>query len=397
MRDGWLIERLEQELPTLDSILSGAGLSPGTSRGQGFQVEGDENTPPAHFYNLKVLTPKEYTPFRVKRTRLEPLSHDTLHRPREAAIYKGPLVVCPKASFKKAAQLGRYGVAVTEADLLYTESFYGVSFHRRDSRLAYALSGILNSSVTTFQLAFGGGAWGLERATVEPKDLLSLRVPNIFADVAKAMAIVEAEILAAADPADPSKLALLDQAVAAFYGLEPEEAVLVNESIERARMLIFESRLERQRFVKPPAGNVLHDYSATVVRVIDNYLRANGKRHLEATVYQRSAKLPEWRHGSPGLTAVRFKMAVGEPSLNPIVHPSSGQELQDLGSFLQTKLQTDIAPYLNERRLLRIYAGDDLFVVKPSEVRYWTQASGLNDADIILADHWVGARHAAHA
>ena len=45
-------------------------------------------------------------------------------------------------------------------------------------------------------------------------------------------------------------------------------------------------------------------------------------------------------------------------------------------------------PYLNERRHLRLYVDDDLFVVKPSEHRNWTRIAALNDADAILADHW---------
>lgn len=396
VRDGWLIDRLENEFATLDTVLSEAGLAPLRSRGQGFQVEGDLNEPPKSFYRLKVLTPKEYTPFRVQREQLQRLQYQTLHRPREPAIYKGPLVICPKASFKAAAQLGRYSVSVSDADLLYTESFYGISFNGRNENLAHAVSAILNSSIATFQLAFGGGAWGLERSTVEPKDLLSLRVPNIFAKTKKLSPLVKAEQSAAANPTKEN-LQALDRAVADYYGLEPEEGILADESIERARMLVFEARAERQRFTRPPLPDVLKSYSSAVTGAINNYLRANGDRHLQATIYQRAITVADWDAGSSGLTAVRLSMCPGRATAEPIVQTSDEKELNSLGNFLLTKLQTDIAPYINERRLLRIYLGDDLFVVKPNEARYWTQTAGLNDADIILADHWAGGLHAARA
>ncbi|WP_315827304.1 MULTISPECIES: Eco57I restriction-modification methylase domain-containing protein, partial [unclassified Bradyrhizobium] len=396
VRDGWLIDRLENEFPTLEEVLIGAGLSPSYSRGQGFQVEGDDNQPPRSFYKLKVLTPKEYTPFRVQRDQLERLQHETLHRPRDPAIYKGPLVVCPKANLKAAAQLGRYGAAVSDADLLYTESFYGISFYERNENLAFALSAILNSSITTFQLALGGGAWGLERSTVEPKDLLSVRVPNFFGRGVKLSPLVKAERLAASNPSEEN-LATLDAAVADLYELEPEESVLANESIERARMLIFEGRPERQRFTRPPSPLGLKGYSAAVVSAINNYLRVGGQRHLQATIFRRAVSIADWDAGSSGLLAVRFTMQPGRASAEPIVNISSENELNGLGNFLLSKLQTDIAPYINERRLLRIYLGDDLFIVKPNEVRYWTQTNGLNDADVILADHWAGGVDAAHA
>jgi len=275
-------------------------------------------------------------------------------------------------------------------------SFYGISFAKHDPNLAFALSAILNSSLVSFQLAFGGGAWGLERPTVEPKDLLSLRVPDLFAKGVDLSSVVQAESDAAANPHDQVKLSYLDQAVFEFYGLELDEAVLASESVSRARMLIFEAQAERRRFVKPPAPEMLGAYAGAVVRVVDDYLRAKGQRHLEATIYRRALVHASWTESSPGLTAVRFTMASGNPINGPIVHQSEGQELDGLSELIRAKLHSDIAPYLNERRLLRVYLENDLFVLKPSETRYWTQTTGLNDADIILADHWLGD-HAVHA
>jgi hypothetical protein len=397
VRDGWLIEKLERELPTLDSILTAAGLAQLSSRGQGFQVEGDSNKPPKHYYSLDVVLPGEYEPFRLDAEKLSKFKHKTLHRTREPAIFRGPLVLCPKASFKAAAQLGRYSSAVSATDILYTESFYGISFAKHDAKLAFALSAILNSSLVSFQLAFGGGTWGLERPTVEPKDLLSLRVPDLFAEGLDLAALVGAEASAAVKPNDEERLDILDHAVCELFNLEPEEAVLASESVNRARMLIFEGRAERQRFVKPPGLGLLRTYAGTVIRVVNAYLRAKDQRHLEATVYERAVVRPSWAEGSPGLYAVRFSMASGGPNNEPIVRQSEGDELDKLSDLILSKLQSDIAPYLNERRILRVYLDDDLFILKPSEARYWSQACGLNDADVILADHWLGDRHAAHA
>jgi len=396
VRDGWLIERLERGLPTLDTVLTEAGLLKEKARGQGFQVKGDPNVPPKHYYDLRVLTPDHYRPFRVDETALLLFEHPTLHRPRKASIYGGPLLVCPKGSFENAVEPGRYSAAVSSKGVLYTENFYGVSFAGRDASWAHVISAILNSSLATFQFAFGGGGWGLERPTVEPKDLLSLRIPNLATvDRARVQLVVEAEHATAKDPQNPDQLRALDQAVFDLYGLERDEAVLARESVMRARMLLFEGRAQRQPFIKTPPRDVLNAYATEVVHVVNKYLRARGKHHLEAVVYPQSVVGAKLVEGTPGVTAVGFAMVSGAPSEIPAVRLGGNAETDRLAALLRGQVNFGVPPYLNERRQLRIYSENDLFVLKPAEVRCWTRTAGLNDADVILADHWIKRGHAS--
>ncbi|MER8459267.1 N-6 DNA methylase [Mesorhizobium sp. M1300] len=397
VRDSWLIERLEREFPTFETILDAIGIAPTVGRGQGYQVEGNPNLPPEHFYKLTTLTPDEYQPFRIDAESLPLFRQPTLHRVRSGTIYRGPLLLCPKASFKAGAEEGRYSAALSDSDMLFTESFYGISFAGHDPKLAPILSGILNSCVTTFQLAYGGGAWGLERSTVEPKDLLSLRVPDLQkTETSTLQRVAEAEMAAANDPSLVN-LENLDDAVAELYEFDRFELVLARDSIERARMLIFEGRNRRRAFVKPPNREPLRAYASAVASVVDSYLRTKGVRHLKAAVFSKSLISANWADGAGGLTAVRFRMGSGAPPREPAIEIGEDVELQALAAQLKAWMKTDLPPYLNERRNLRLYLGDSLFVVKPSEVRYWTRTAGLNDADIILADHWLKASHAAHS
>jgi hypothetical protein len=343
------------------------------------------------------LTPDNYEPFRIDSDALPLFSEPTLHRIRNVSIYRGPLLLCPKASFKSSVEEGRYSAATSMHDLLYTESFYGISFADHARELAPVLTGILNSCVTTFQLAYGGGAWGLERSTVEPKDLLSLRVPNLLKVDAATLRLISDAEAAVAREATWEHLQALDAAVAELYEFDRHELVLARESVDRARMLIFEGRKRRLAFVKPPPREQLQAYAATVTSVVDGYLRSRGARHLEAAVYSRALVSASWSDGGGGLTAVRFRMGAGAPPREPAISMGEDAELVALAEQLKGWMKSDLPPYLNERRNLRLYLGDSLFIVKPSEARYWTKTAGLNDADVILADHWLKASHAAYA
>ena len=253
IRDGWLIERLETGFLQLEALLERLGRKKRVHRGQGFQVRGDANIPPEAYRRLRVVTPDAFTAFRLDKRSLTAFVHSTLHRPRRESIFRGPLLLCSKVANTSGAERGRYSAAVHPSDVLYTQNFYGVSFDGTDSRFAYILSGVLNSSITTFQLAFGGPTWGLERPTVEPHDLLSVRVPCLQdSDPAVIEAVFRAERNAASAPGDSRQLAALDDAVFDLYELEPEERVLAAESIDRARCLIFENRIERGQNADSP-------------------------------------------------------------------------------------------------------------------------------------------------
>lgn len=394
VRDGWLIERLERSLPTLAELLERAGLK---ARGQGFQVKGgDQNEPPSHYHGLQVLSADNYTPIRVGENSLTPFTHAILHRPRNPEIFKGPLLICPKGNFAGATESGRYSAVASHMDLLYTESFFGISFAGQSPEWAFILCAILNSSLTTFQLAFGGGVWGLERSTVEPHDLLALRVPDLAtADPGLLRQVIGAEQQLSLDPHDPRRLEALDQAVHGLYDLERDEAVIADESVVRARMLLFEGRGQRMAFIKPPSLAALSAYAGEVVRTVNAYLRARGQRHLQAILYTRRVVRGHLADGTPGITAIRFAMVAGPPPETALVHHGADAEIEGLTALFAGQTTAESPPYLNERRQLRVYQNNDLFVLKPSECRYWTRTAGLNDADAILADHWIQSRHAS--
>lgn len=398
VRDGWLIEKLERTYPTLEQLLNDNGL---VARGQGIKVKGDGvERPPEYYYQLDLVTTSAYTPFRLRPGALARFTHEWLHRSRKqrSEIFEGPLLLCPKGSQADALELGRYSAVVVEHSALFNESFYGISFAGKDLAAARVLSAILNSSLTAFQLALGGGAWGLERPTVEPNDLLSLRVPNLNkVDSTLLEAVLAAEEAVAGAPEDEALIASLDGAVCELYGLERDEAILASESVQRARALLFESRAERMTLVKRPSPDDLSTYASEVVRTVNAYLRARGTRHLEAIVYPRHISAGNAIDGTPSVDAVRFAMVAGVPTDAPCVHQGNNAEIERLGALLRGQISSDVPPYLNERRQLRIYDENALFILKPSEIRYWTRTAGLNDGDLILADHWIKGLHASVA
>ena len=400
-RDMWLIERLVHNFPKLEEVLEDIGIGK-DRRGQGYQVVGSSKPVPSDYKKMAVLTTQHkrkdekvqnshvYSPFRLEKSMVpSKFEYESLHSPRNISIFLGPLLICPKNAGSSGVERGRYGTAVYDGNILYSESFYGMSFRNSRPEAAHALCAIMNSSLTTFQLLMGGSTWGVERATVPPGDIMSLRVPAFTKNNQKLIdKIVALESKVAKGWHSPDLLAQLDKAVFDLYGLDPDERILAKESVSHARPSIFESKKERSMGTKPPSKEQLGNYAGQVTRTINAYLLARGERHLEAMTYEPSS----YRKTLPGVRVVGFRMRLGPPSKRRVIRRGNQNDVDAfLRSFSDFTNPNNVAPYLNERRHLMVYREHDLLVVKPEESRCWTSASGLCDADSILAQHWIGS------
>ena len=396
VRDERLMERIQRSFISLEQFCTDLGILPEVYRDQGFQASRKSTHESTEEYlGLPLVEPGVFAPFRIQRDQLGVFNQRAPHQPRNPSILGSPLLLCPTAiGLNDLAPQGRYSVSICSQDALYSESFFGLSFATADHSLVHLLSGILNSSWTTFQLAFGSSSWGVGRPKVDPQDLLSLRVPSITSVAqAEVRQVVKAEQYAAQAPKRMECLRALDQAVCDLCDLGQRERVVLAESVERARHICSDKVAERRRAHEKPSSKHLHRYASEVIRTINAYLRARGARHLEATVYRDESGSVELSTSIPGATAVRFAMASGAPGMDPVINHGYPSDTLQLAHRLRNGLDAECPPYLNESRLLHLYGPDHLLILKPAQARFWTRTAGLNDADTILADHWYRQPH----
>lgn len=95
------------------------------------------------------------------------------------------------------------------------------------------------------------------------------------------------------------------------------------------------------------------------------------------------------------LQVIRFGF-VSRSSQHPVIQTTFSQGLEETIKKIAKHLPQKIDDNIYTRRLLRIYKGDEVYVVKPAERRYWSRSAGLNDADAILAEHLGAKRDPLH-
>lgn len=339
---------------------------------QGLQVGGGGKGDATELRGLPFLDPTNYRPLRISTRQLPRFELALVHRPRERATYRAPLVLCPEAGFAGALQRGRYSAAVIATDTIFTDSFVGISFAGHDPQLADALSVVLNSQTVAFLLTLGGSNTGLKQPKIEKIDLEMLALPDLSSLSARErqeMSRLQQELIRS--PA--TALERADEMVMDLYGLDGHDRPIMQNALARTRPILLDSRKERQTEVESVSPRLLHDYGAEVAHWLDTVLRiASSARAVPTRAIQVSSDM----------VALRFDVQEGPP------RPTKGLDIQDpdlfeIGIFSD---EVERLPRFRTGRSVRVYAAMSVYLVKPNERRHWTTSTAQVDFLRILED-----------
>lgn len=134
---------------------------------------------------------------------------------------------------------------------------------------------------------------------------------------------------------------------------------------------------EESRAILRPSLSELEDYAKCLMSVIKPFLQTLNERKIMAEILDV---------GNAPLQVVKFRI-VSVTSQYPIIQRMEERELKEILESIAERLSQQIADRIYTRRNLRIYLEDELYIVKPAKQIYWSRSAGLNDADIILAEH----------
>jgi len=366
-RDMALIEYLRSTFPSLEKFVEKYKWK----HGQGYQAASGSKDA-SELYGKKWLPSNKMQPFLIDPAALPPFSKEKLHRTRKLEIYKGPLVIATRGIIQK-----EFFAAYSPQDIVYTEEYYGVSIPEEEEFLAHYLNGILNSSLATYFFFMTASVWGVERDKVEPNDLLRLPVPwPAEENHSVIMQIVDIETRLRQRPTGHNLEELKDQlnkTVFKLYQLDEFETYIVEDAIDFTINL--RMNREKSSALGRPSSTAIETYAQRLIGAIQPFFQTLHIHTMEADVFDV---------GRAPLQVVKFSIVpLPGRSSSVITVPTQGLEpiLQRIAELLPQR----VADKIYTRRVLRIYVGNDFYIVKPAQRRYWSRLAGLNDADEVLA------------
>ncbi len=307
-------------------------------------------------------------------------------RPRTEDIYFGPIALIRRSTCQAAFFDGDF--------IAYRDKVTGVLGRPGQEDLLKWLVAYINSPLARYYHFLTSTSWAVERGTIihdeykdmpflipsenDPrlKDVLERFNQIIYLRKQSGSAImkdVEAEIREHEEA--------IARHVFDIYGVSPIEQQLVQDMVgygiaffKWAKQKTREFRGSKSYPVQPPNTQMLVAYAATFAETVTSLLRYQGQT-LNATVYQ---------DGAP-LSVVGFELANSADS-NSVQVIDNSLRLREILHKLDRLLLEQQTPTLYMRRHVRIYDGPWLYLVRPSERRFWTRSLARADADSFIAE-----------
>jgi len=328
---------------------------------------------PEELHQKKLLPSGQMPKYQVNVEELDFFKAQWAHRPREVSIYKAPLVII-------SARLDSTGVfaAFSDADVVFTEKYSGISFLPGQESLAHYINGIINSAVASYFLFLTSSSWGVERDELKPGDLSRLPIPTPNernTDLVSRIVEIEYQLRTANFSEHGNLKHQLNEAVFELYELDQIERILIEDAVN----LTISLRMQRESSIalRKPRLDELRLYALQLIGAIQPFLQTLKQRVIVADVI-------DVRRAS--LQVVKFSF-LPVPGREHVIQVIQAQELKAVLNRIAEQLPQQIADQIFTCRDLRIYNGQDIYIVKPAQKRYWSRSAGLNDADLILSEH----------
>ncbi|TAE55060.1 MAG: SAM-dependent DNA methyltransferase [Nostocales cyanobacterium] len=350
----------------------------GNSPSRGFEVgtnANKKNLIPEELIGKKWLPSSKIYRYEIDSTELETLPYKKLKASRDPQIYKAPLII-----ISKKLDCNGLRSAFSQEDIVYSESYSGISIPKDSVHLAHYLNGVFNSLIASYFIFMTSSSWGIEREIIMTQDLAKLPVPKPNEDNQELInQIIEIEGRLRESPSPSVEKDLkkqLDKAVFDLYGLNDDERILVEDTTQ-ITIDLYMNR-EKSAAIQKPKPTDLESYALHFMSVIEPFFDTLKERSIVADIFS-IANTP--------LQVVKFSIL---PYLGreQVIQTVQAENLITVLKSIAEQLPSKLADRLFTRRNLKVYIGENIYIIKPCQLRYWSRSAGLNDANEIIAEQF---------
>ncbi len=351
--------------------------------GEGIQINGGDENPAAWLEGMNLVPTTKLRPYLIDLSVCKSIKEKNFHRPRVPELVQAPLVLLRQSQCY---------ASYSDKDVAYRHQISGIAGHLGQEWLMKWLVAYINSPLAKYYHFLTSTLWAIERGIMlqwEYEEMPFLipdennprlrQVLYHFEKIAKLLDQEESIFATEHQEQLEKHKAAINQLVFELYGLHPTEQQLVQDMLDYGvEFFNWAKRKSRKpqgaKPVQSPDVDMLKAYAQIFSKVASSILRIKNKT-LNTTIYQ---------NGEP-LTAVSFDLVdIKDAQPMRIIHEPS--EMRTKLYQLNDLLLAQETPSMFMRRHARVYDGDQVSLVRPSEQRFWTQSQARADADAFIAE-----------
>ena len=372
--------------------------------GQGFQSANAKRVPRAahkgHHSNIVTATP--FLPideFRVlARTceGLQPWKDSVVRRKGFEAGFEGPRVLVPRGVAIGSSREGPpLRAAYVEDPMTFWDIVQAIAVPPGDERRGRLLAGLLNSRLMLWFAFHGTSSFGAERPEVKQAELLRLPFPapddlpepersRAAADTLAAIVAKQLDPAFERLPVERGVLKEVDELAYEFFCLSKEEKILVEDTVEHVIPAVQPNRGPSPALWRSSTRDDRRAYARTLSGALEDWLDGDGS--IGTRLVARNDDLAILR------LSLRDEPGAFDDAEDDYAEDDDESVTEAL-SRLAEHVHEPLPGNFQALPDFRVFAGRDLFLVKPAGKRFWLRSAALVDANAIALDlHAVAGR-----
>ena len=337
----------------------------------------------------------------------QPGAHGHGYTPKDGVVrrkgfeagFKGPRVLVPRGVAAGAGQGGpRLRAAYVEAPMTFRHIIQAIAVPPGDERRGMLLAALLNSRLMLWFAFHGTSSFGADRPEVQQAELLRLPFPapddlpesERSRAAADALTSIVEKQVRQIDPASvqpdqalehrPDERGVLEEIDALayeFFCLSEEERILVEDTVEHVIPAVQPNRGRVPALWRSSTRDDRREYARTLAGALADWIDGSIGTRLVA------------RNGDLAILQLSLRDGPGAFDYAEDDDESVGKTLSRLAEHVREPLPGNFQALPD----FRVFAGRDLFLVKPAGKRFWLRSAALADTIAIALDlHAVGGR-----
>ena len=324
---------------------------------------------------------------------LSPWKSKQVHRKGFERGFKGPRILIPggisatQTSGISTTQMRmRLRASYVEKPLVFRHVIQSIVVPRGEERRAKLLTALLNSKIILWFAFHGTASFGSDRPLVHQAELLRLPFPSSsdMGDIQKSQ-VAENKLISIIDRALESTdkslqfqqnekeiLREIDHLSSEFFCLSEEEITLIDDTVERIIPAVQPRRGNFPEIWQSSNRSDRRAYADTLVCAMTNWFNDNVTIGVNLEAHNED------------LAILRLFLQREEKNSKYVEKNdiSVSEELSYLSEHAHRRLDGNFQLIPN----IRVFVGENLYLVKPLQKRFWLRSAALADADSIALD-----------